>query len=113
MSTTLIVITVISQVALVVSVVGLVWLGRKPKPKATGRQEDVISIKKLMAVSGFTEPRDLVDDALNFYDFMTEQAMKGNLVGYMDKDKQFTQVLTKGMRWAKDVGRVTGAGEAT
>lgn len=78
-----------------------------------GRSKPSEPIKRLMAVGGFTDQTDLLNDAMNFYEAMTEQAMKGNLVGYMDREKQFTQVLTKGMRWAKDVGRVTGAGEAT
>lgn len=91
--------------------VAVFWLMRSRRGK-TGVGE-AISIKKLMAVGGFTNERDLIDDALNLYEAMTEQAMKGNLVGYMDKDRQFTQVLTSGMKWAKGVGRVTGAGEAT
>lgn len=69
-------------------------------------------LMRLAAVGGFDNPKAMVDDALNFYEHMTEQAMKGNLVGYMDKDRQFTQVLTDGMRWARDTGRITGAAEA-
>lgn len=92
--------------------VAVFWLMRTSRRAKTGDGE-VVSIKKLMAIGGFNNERDMIDDALNFYEAMTEQAMKGNLVGYMDKDRQFTQVLTSGMKWAKGVGRVTGAGEAT
>lgn len=80
--------------------------GRKARKKYSER------LMRLAAMGGFDNPHALVDDALNFYEHMTEQAMKGNLVGVLDKDKQFTQVLTDGMKWARDTGRITGAAEA-
>lgn len=98
---------VASFVVTVVAVVGLVRL----TPPAPPVEQEVVSLERLMAVSGFTKRSDLIDDALNFYEAMTEQAMKGNLVGYMDRNREFTQVLTKGMQWAKEAGRITGAGD--
>ncbi len=111
--TVITVVMILCQGAFAVAVFWLMWTSRKKVTLKAQPGQQVISIKKLMATGGFDNERDLIDDALNFYEFMTEQAMKGNLVGYMDREKEFTQVLTKGMRWAKDVGRVTGAGEAT
>lgn len=113
MSRAIEVVTICMLTAQAVVVLLWAWSRRRRPKQAVNHDHEVISIKKLMATGGFENERDLIDDALNFYEHMTEQAMKGNLVGYMDRDRQFTQVLTQGMRWAKDVGRVTGAGEAT
>lgn len=93
--------------ALAVIVMVVIWTPRLVNAPAVPHGP----VERLMAVGGFDTREELVDDALNFYDAMTEQVMKGNLVGYMDKDRQFTQVLTKGMKWAKGAGRVTGANE--
>lgn len=105
----IVLVTVLLNALLVACFVALIVTTRRDK-QARISDGTMTRLDRLVAMAGVKTRQELIDDALTFYEVLVEEAMKGGAPGVM-KSGEFTQLLTPGLLWAKQAGRVTGAAE--